>query len=126
MRSLSAKYRRATHRRLPPRSAVRHTAAKPEIPAMTIYRIRLVERTTSQGAADFTISAQSPQEAAIVVEGAHARAQAAGTAYVRLPDGQTEVLEPGEITNRETEFLLVGPDGETSHILMPKGPTRTQ
>ncbi len=126
MRSLPAKPCRAVLHCLPHRTAVAHATAEPETSPMTLYRVRLVERITSQGAADFTVSAQSPQEAGTVVADAHALAQAAGVAYIKLPDGQVQVLEPEEITDRETLLLLVGPGGETSHIPMPRGPTRTQ
>ncbi len=93
---------------------------------MSLYRIRLVESVTNQATADFAVDAQTLQDAARIVASAHAEAQAAGTNIVRLPDGQMQILESEAATDRVTRFLLVSPNGETSHIPMPSGPSRTQ
>ena len=101
-------------------------AAQPEKP-MSTFNIRLVERTTHQGSADFRVDADTAAVAATIVADAHAGAQADGTNMVTLPDGHTQVVEAEEIVARERTFLLVDDAGtEIREIAMIDAPSRPQ
>jgi hypothetical protein len=102
-------------------------AAQPEKPPMNTFNIRLIERTTHQGSADFRVDAESAAAAATIVADAHTGAQADGTNMVTLPDGQTQVLEAEEIEARERIFLLVDDAGtEIRETPMIDAPSRPQ
>ena len=115
----------------PPGPRVRRTAfliaAQPETPPMSSFNIRLIERTTHQGSADFRVDAETEAAAATIVADAHTAAQANGTNMVTLPDGQTQVVEAEEIVARERTFMLVDDDGtEIREIPMIDAPSRPQ
>jgi ABC-type cobalamin/Fe3+-siderophores transport system ATPase subunit len=115
----------------PPGPRVRRAAfliaAQPEKPPMSTFNIRLIERTTHQGSADFRVDAESAAAAATIVADAHTGAQAHGTNMVTLPDGQTQVVEAEEIVARERTFLLVDDAGtEIREIPMIDAPGRPQ
>jgi hypothetical protein len=94
---------------------------------MAIFQVRLVERVTKQGSADFRVEATSAEEAATTVVQANLRAQANGSHLITLPDGQFEVLESETEIARETALLLLDNDGvEVSEIAVPPSVTRLQ
>jgi ABC-type cobalamin/Fe3+-siderophores transport system ATPase subunit len=102
-------------------------AAQPEKPPMSTFNIRLIERTTHQGCADFRVHAETAAAAATIVADAHTGAQADGTNMVTLPDGQTQVVEAEEIVARERTFLLVDDAGtEIREIPVIDAPSRPQ
>jgi hypothetical protein len=94
---------------------------------MSTFNIRLIERTTHQGSADFRVDAETAAAAATIVADAHAGAQADGTNMVTLPDGQTQVVEAEEIVARERTFMLLDDAGtETREIPVIDAPSRPQ
>jgi hypothetical protein len=94
---------------------------------MAIFQIRLVERITKQGSADFRVEATSADEAATTVAQANLHAQVNGSHLITLPDGQFQVLESETEIARETAFLLLNNDGvEVGEIALPPGVTRLQ
>ncbi len=110
-----------------PRTASRHLVARTETHPMTLFNIRLVERTTKQGVADFKVDAPTAGVAASIVAEAHARAQALGIAMVTLPDGQIQVLEAEDVVARDRRFLLLDEAGaEVAEIALSDGPSRPQ
>jgi hypothetical protein len=120
-------YREAANRRIQPSAVAFDAAAIPETHSMTSFNIRLVERTTTQGSADFKVNAPNARAAATIIAEAHARAQATGSNMVTLPDGQTQVVEAERIVAREASFLLVDAGGnEIRKVPMPEGPSRAQ
>ena len=56
-------------------------------------QLRLIETRTSQGHSDVTIDAASPEHAAVIVARAHRRSVATGSAVIRLPDGQSVMID---------------------------------
>src|ERR1700730_4625793 len=102
-------------------SAAPDAAANTEPASMTIFRIRLIERITSQGSADFQVEARSAEEAAAVVAKAQLQAYIGGSNLVTLPDGQVQVVEPDSEVGRETQVILLDEDGvEVRHFTVPK------
>ena len=94
---------------------------------MMLFRIRLVERTTHHGSADFAVNAETATAAAIIVADAHAGAQAGGTNMVTLPDRQTQIVEAEEIVARDRAFLLLDDSGaEIREIPVVDAPSRPQ
>ncbi len=94
---------------------------------MTIFNIRLVERTTNEGSADFKVNAPTANDAAAIVAEAHARAQVIGSNMVTLPDGQTQVVEAEDVVARDRRFVLVDDQGaEVAEIPVPDGPSRPE
>jgi hypothetical protein len=94
---------------------------------MTTFNIRLVERTTHQGAADFMVEAETATAAAMIVADAHGTAQAGGTNMVTLPDGQTQVVEAEKVVARDRVFLLLDDAGEQiGEIPVIDAPSRPQ
>lgn len=109
------------------RTATRRRAARTETHPVTRFNIRLVERTTKQGIADFKVDAPTASVAASIVAEAHARAQALGINMVTLPDGQTQVLEAEDVVSRDRRFLLLDAAGtEVAEIAWSDGPSRPQ
>lgn len=94
---------------------------------MTQFNIRLVERITKQGIADFKIDAPTASIAASIVAEAHARAQALGINIVTLPNAQTQVLEAEDVVAWERRFLLLDAAGsEIAEIALPDRPSSPQ
>ena len=94
---------------------------------MRTFNIRLIERTTHQGSADFRVDADTPAVAATIVADAHAGAQVDGTNMVTLPGGQTQVVEAEEIVARERTFMLLDDAGtEIREIPVIDAPSRPQ
>jgi len=92
-----------------------------------IFNIRLVERTTHEGSADFRVDAESVTAAAAIVAAAHSGAQAKGTNMVTLPDGQTQVVEAEKVVARTRAFLLLDDAGtELRKIRLIEAPERPQ
>ena len=92
-----------------------------------IFNIRLVERTTHEGSADFRIDAESATAAATILAAAHTAAQANGTNMVTLPDGQTQVVEAEKVVARNRAFLLLDDTGiEVREIPLIDAPERPQ
>lgn len=109
------------------RNATRRVAARTEIHPVTLFNIRLVERTTKQGVADFKVDAPTASVAAGIVAEAHAQAQALGIGMVTLPDGQTQVLEAEDVVARDRRFVLLDEAGtEVAEIVLSDGPSRPQ
>lgn len=109
------------------RNAIRRVAARTETHPVTLFNIRLVERTTTQGVADFRVDAPTASVAAGIVAEAHARAQALGVNMVTLPNGQTQVLEAEDVVSRDRRFLLLDEAGtEVAEIALSDGPSRPQ
>ena len=116
-----AKARPATSRVAVPASA------QPEKNPLMIFNIRLVERTTHEGSADFSVDAESATAAATIVAEAHAATQADGSNMVTLPDGQTQVVEAEKVVGRNRAFLLLDDTGaEIREIPIIDAPDRPQ
>ena len=56
-------------------------------------QLRLIETQTSQGHSDVTIDAASPAQAAVIIARAHRQSVVAGSAVIRLPDGQSVIID---------------------------------
>jgi hypothetical protein len=94
---------------------------------MTTFKIRLVERITNQGSADFQVEGQSAEEAATIVAQAQLQAHTAGSSMVVLPDGQVQIVESEAEVGRELVLILLNDDGtEVRTIPLPLGLTRLQ
>jgi hypothetical protein len=92
-----------------------------------IFNIRLIERTTLEGSADFRVDAESVTAAAAIVASAHSAAQAGGTNMVTLPDGQTQVVEAEKVVDRNRTLLLLDDTGaEVREIPITDAPGRPQ
>ena len=92
-----------------------------------IFNIRLVERTTHEGSADFRVDAKSAAAAASIVAEAHAAVVASGTNMVTLPDGQTQVVEAEKVVARNRTLLLLDDSGaELREITIADAPGRPQ
>ena len=103
------------------------TVAEPETAQMPIFTVRLVERTTQQGSADFRVEAATPVDAANLIANAHDRSLETGTGWVMLPDGQTQIVEAETVIARERSLLLLDNQGaEIMEIPVPKAPSRPQ
>jgi ABC-type cobalamin/Fe3+-siderophores transport system ATPase subunit len=101
--------------------------AQPKVTPMRIFRIRLVERTTHQGSAEFNVDAETEAAAATIVADAHSAAQALGTNMVTLPDGQTQVVEAETVVARHRAFLLLDDTGaDIREIPIIDAPSRPQ
>ncbi|MDT8278727.1 hypothetical protein RQ734_21965 [Roseomonas mucosa] len=86
---------------------------------MAKYSIRLVQRTTEQGSGDFVVDAASPEGAAAVLSDAYKAARAEDSSIVKLPDGQSQVIERSEVLGREVSFVLLDEHGEEVRTLTP-------
>ncbi len=94
---------------------------------MPIFTIRLVERTTEQGSADFTVQAATAADAAGMVADAHDRCLEGGNGLVTLPDGQTEFIEVDTVIGRSRSLLLLDDQGrEIMEIPILEAPSRPQ
>jgi hypothetical protein len=107
--------------------AAHDATANTEPASMTTFKIRLVERITNQGSADFHVEALSAEEAATIVAQAQLQAHASGSNLVTLPDGQVQVVESETEVGRELLLILLKDDGtEVRTILLPQWLTRVQ
>ena len=83
-------------------------------------QLRVIETRTSQGYSDVTIDAASPAQAAVIIARAHRRSVATGSAIIRLPDGQSVMvdLNPPEVV---IGLVLLDEDGqEVGPLEVPK------
>jgi hypothetical protein len=94
---------------------------------MPIFIVRLVERTTQQGSADFRVEAATAVDAANMIANAHDRSLETGTGWVTLPDGQIQIVEAETVIARERSLLLLNDQGaEIVEIPVLEAPSRTQ
>jgi len=94
---------------------------------MPIFTIRLVERTTEQGSADFKVQAATAADAAGLVADAHDRCLERGNGLVTLPDGQTEFIEVETVIGRSRSLLLLDDQGrEIMETPILEAPSRPQ
>ena len=92
---------------------------------MTTFRIKLVETSTTHGAAEFAVAAASAEAAAAMVSAAYQTARAQNLAVLTLADGQTSVVEPSEIIERMTRFVLLDEDGSDLQTIEPEEATNS-
>jgi hypothetical protein len=94
---------------------------------MPIFTIRLVERTTEQGSADFRMHAATAADAASLVASAHDRCLESGSGMVMLADGQTKFIEVETVIARSRSLLLLDDQGrEIQEIPIVEAPSRPQ
>ena len=94
---------------------------------MPIFTIRLVERITEQGSADFKMQAATAADAARLVADAHDLCLERGTGLVTLPDGQAEFIETETVIARSRSLLLLDDQGrEVMEIPILEAPSRPQ
>ena len=93
---------------------------------MTIFRIKLVETTTTEGAVEFPIVAASAAAAAAIILEAYGVARQQSHNVLTLPDGQSSTIEPSEMVERTTKLVLVDEEGTDLRIITlqeaPNGP----
>ena len=65
--------------------------------AVTRFRIRLVEQLIEGGSGDFTVEADTPEQAATLLLRAHDAAREDCRDLVTLPDGQAQHIEPRDV-----------------------------
>ena len=83
-------------------------------------QLRLIETRTSQGHSNVTIDAATPAQAAVIIARAHRRSVATGSAVIRLPDGQSVMIDqnPPEAV---IGIVLLDEDGrEVGPLEVPK------
>lgn len=98
-----------------------------EANAMPVFNIRLVERITSEGSADFHVDAPSVDAAADIVAAAHSRSRAIGSSIVTLPNGQSQVVEPETVVTQGRSLILLDDNGtELQEITVPGDTGRAQ
>ncbi|MBR0664725.1 hypothetical protein GXW71_10215 [Roseomonas hellenica] len=88
------------------------------------HRIRLRHRAQVTSIVDFRAPATSPEEAARSVADAYRVALAKASPVISLPNGESVLLEPQEITFLELALVAVDEAGEESNpisILAPAG-----
>ena len=76
-----------------------------------LIQMRLIETTTSRGHSDVTVEASSPEHAADIIARAHRHAQVAGSGVIKLPDGQSVLLDRVE-TKTELALALLNEAGD--------------
>jgi len=79
---------------------------------MTRYRIRLVEQSILEGSGDFTVDADTPALAAVVLLQAHDAARAACRDLVVLPDGQSRRIEPRKVIDNNVFCIRLDEAGD--------------
>ena len=94
-----------------------------ETNAVPVFNIRLVERITSEGSADFRVDAPSADAAAEIIAAAHSRSQAIGSSIVTLPDGQSQVVESEAVVTQTRSLILLADNGTELQEIMMSGDT---
>jgi len=79
---------------------------------MTHYRIRLVEQSILEGSGDFTVKADTPALAAVVLLRAHDAARETCRDLVVLPDGQSRHIEPREVIDNNVFCIRLDDAGD--------------
>jgi len=64
---------------------------------MTVFRMRLVEQMVEEDYGDFTVEAETPEQAAAVLIRAHDAAREDCRNLVVLPDGQAHDIDPRDV-----------------------------
>ena len=90
---------------------------------MTTFRIKLVETSTTEGTAEFAVAATNAEAAAAMISAAYRVARAQNIAVLTLSDGQSSVVERGEVIERATRFVLLDDDGSDLQTIVPKEAT---
>ena len=90
---------------------------------MTTFRIKLVETSTTEGTAEFAVAATTAEAAAAMISAAYRVARAQNIAVLTLPDGQSSVVEPSEVVERVTRFVLLDDDGSDLQTIVPREAT---
>ena len=90
---------------------------------MTTFRIKLVETSTTEGTAEFAVEATNAEAAAAMISAAYRIARAQNIAVLTLSDGQSSVVERGEVIERATRFVLLADDGSDLQTIVPKEAT---
>ncbi len=90
---------------------------------MTTFRIKLVETSTTEGTAEFAVAATNAEAAAAMISAAYRVARAQNIAVLTLSDGQSSVVERGEVIERATRFVLLADDGSDLQTIVPKEAT---
>lgn len=86
---------------------------------MPTHRIRLVERVTEQGRADFTIEAPTPEDAVHVLSACYRQARDAGSAMIVLPDGRRQYIEPDATVATGATYILLDDAGDEVAVIHP-------
>ena len=87
---------------------------------MTTFRIKLVETSTIEGTAEFVVAATNAEAAVAMVSAAYRIARAQNLAVLTLSDGQSSVVEPSEVIERATRFVLLDEDGSDLQTIVPR------
>ena len=90
---------------------------------MTTFRIKFVETSTIQGSAEFAVAATTAEAAAAMISAAYRIARAQNIAVLTLSDGQSSVVEPSEVVERATRFVLLDDDGSDLQTIVPREAT---
>ena len=90
---------------------------------MTTFRIKLGETSTTEGSAEFAVGATNAEAAAAMISAAYRVARAQNIAVLTLSDGQSSVVERGEVIERATRFVLLADDGSDLQTIVPKEAT---
>ena len=86
---------------------------------MTTFRIKLVETSTTEGTAEFAVAATNAEAAAGMISAAYRIARAQNIAVLTLSDGQSSVVEPSEVIERATRFVLLDDNGSDLETIVP-------
>lgn len=89
---------------------------------MSVHRIRLRHRARVTCSADFEISAASPGAAAQIVADAYRVSLAKDSPVISLPNGESALLEPRDVTFLDLAFVAISDAGEESEPITPSGP----
>lgn len=89
---------------------------------MSVHRIRLRHRARVTSSADFEVSAVSPEAAAQIVSDAYRVSLARDSPIISLPNGESALLEPRDVTFLDLAFVVVNGAGEESEPIAPSGP----
>ena len=92
---------------------------------MMTFRIKLVETSTTQGSAEFAVAASNAEAAAAIVSAAYHAAQTQNLAVLTLPDGQSSAVEPCEVIERATRFVLLDENGSDLQTVVPNEATNS-
>lgn len=81
---------------------------------MPVYRIRMRHRARVTSSAEFEITAASDEAAAQAVMDAYKVSLAKDSPVISLPDGQSALLEPRDVTFLDLTFVAVDDSGGES------------
>ena len=87
---------------------------------MTLHRMRLVERLVEEDSGDFLVEAPTPELAAGILLAAHDRAREQCSDVVTLPDGQRRRIEPTDVVENRTFFMLLDEAGQEIKEIDPE------